>query len=224
MKQTIYIAVVGVILAVLLSVGINSYLSKPTSGSSVGAIAQVGQTETNLKWFAAGLFGGNAQQFGVDVSGNVTLPSINGVYKKGVTANFAAATTTLGCVLNPFGATSTVSFARVAITGPSTSSAISLYITTSSVAYGLTTSTSGITGSTGIIQIVSVAAGTTGVAYNGNNVAITGVYAAGTVSREIVGANQYVCIVAGDGATGSTANILASYTKFAGNYTLEFNK
>lgn len=134
--------------------------------------------------------------------------------------SFADATTTLFCVLNPFNATSTVNFAKAMISGASTST-VSLYYGTSTVSTGNSTSTVG--GTLSIIQVSSLTANTTGVAFNNINNAITGVYAAGSVASMVVGSSQYVCGVVGEDS-GSTAGVTNTNNTFAGSYVLQWVK
>lgn len=150
--------------------------------------------------------------------------NFNGLTTYVKTVGFADATTSLACIKNPLGATSTVDLAEVLITGPSTTT-FTLYVGTSTVATGNTTTTiPAITSAASIIPGVSITLNTIGVAINNVNLGYSGTYAAGAVARMPVGANEYVCFVAADGATGSTAGVINGGNTFAGIGKLRFNR
>jgi len=158
-----------------------------------------------------------------NVGGNLTTDGsfdLDGLTSYVSTGTFADATTTLACEANPFSATSTADFGSLLVTGPSTTT-ISLYMATSSVSTGRTTST--ISGTLSIIQAATVAANSTGIAFSGINNALTGTYAAGSVQNMIVGADEYVCVVAGDGS-GATAGVTNAANTFAGSYKIRWTK
>ncbi len=87
--KTIGLAV-GLLLGVLAFFGIHL----GGSHSLFGAIQPSGQVETNTTWYTNGLFGGSAQQFLVDASGNVTTGKTLTV----TTSNTATSTVTVGCI------------------------------------------------------------------------------------------------------------------------------
>jgi hypothetical protein len=122
------VAVVAGLLGVLAFLGVHL-----GSNASFGSITPVAQTAYNTIWYVNGLFGGSAQQFAVDASGNVTAGNLTmGKTLTLTTSNTATSTATIGCV-NTY-ATSTATAVKFTL-----SSALSATTTFSGTSAGYVT-------------------------------------------------------------------------------------
>lgn len=162
---------------------------------------------------------GTLYQSGTSTLGNISSLDVPGT--------FADATTTLACVSNPFGATSTVRFIATTETGISTTS-FAMIVATSTQTTGLTTSTAGF-GISSIAQMLNINLvnnkSVTGTRFMSSATTDTrtgqGTQTAGSIQ---VTAAESVCFVAGEGNGGSVAGITGTNNLFAGTYDVEFKR
>lgn len=159
---------------------------------------------------------------GITNTGTSTLGSSSVFASSG---SFADATTTLACVFNPFGTTSTARYAAFTNTGVATTS-VAVVVSTSTRNVGLTTSTVGF-GVNSSAQLLNVNllrnTTVTNTSFLSSNVTDSrSGQSTQTASSFNVAPNEYVCFVAGEGNGGSTQGLLNTNNLFAGTYDIEF--
>lgn len=215
MSNKIKLIIGGVVAAIVIIAGLIGFSSSPegrgaegdtnfTNVVASGYITSGGSITSSGTLTASGAF---------SVTGTSTLNTFTSYVSTG---SFADATTTIFAVQNPYGATTTVDFAELFVTGASTST-IAISVATSTSQYPSSVSVGS------LINSAALATSTLGYIVNGVTAGSTGFVSAGTAAqnRIIVGPTDYIVGLVTGSITGGVTN---PSNTFAGSYLIRWNR